>query len=393
MVVGGGFGGVKAALELLEDHTIDVTLISDNPSFRYHPSLYHIATGGHRVQSLIELKDIFEDKPINLVLNKAEKLDRLNQKVITSDGKSFYYDRLVLALGAVTNYYGIKGLERYSYGIKSYKEAIELKNHLHKQLTANKDSVINYIVVGGGPTGVELAGAMPDYIKKIMKSHGIKSTKGLVSLVEASNRLLPSMPKDISRQVKHRLKRVGVKVLTNTAVTAETANALLLNGKPINSKSVIWTAGTKNNSFFKRNDFKLGGKGLVAVGDFLEAESNIYVIGDNADTKYSGMAQTAIHQADFVAENIKKRLQKQSVKPYKPKRPVFVIPAGPRWAAVLWGKFRIYGRLGWWLRRMADFIAYRDVETWWEAAEHWFAGNVEEEDCPKCMLASISERD
>jgi NADH dehydrogenase FAD-containing subunit len=116
----------------------------------------------------------------------------------------------------------------------------------------------------------------------------------------------------------------------------------------------------------------------------LRAEDNIYVIGDNADTMYSGMAQTALYDAKFAAENLKILAAGRRQKTYRPKKPVYITPVGPNWAAVLWNKVHIYGWSGWMLRSAADFMGYKDYEPWWPASQHWMAEYQEEESCPVC---------
>src|SRR6185437_16706113 len=111
LIVGGGFGGVKAALELSRHEGITVTLLSDRPDFRYYPTLYHTATGGLRAQSNIPLADILPTDKVTLALGTAERLDRKHKTVVTKEGHIIPYDTLILALGVVTNYFGIKGLD------------------------------------------------------------------------------------------------------------------------------------------------------------------------------------------------------------------------------------------------------------------------------------------
>jgi NADH dehydrogenase len=391
VVVGGGFAGVKSALGLIDEPAIDLTLISDAKDFRYHPTLYRAATGGYHVQTLIPLSDIFENKPIRIVYERAEKIDRQNKKIITFNGQAISYDKVIFALGSVTNYFHIKGLEQYSYGIKTFDEASRLKEHLHKQLITDHLPDINYVVVGGGPTGVELAGALSAYIKHLLKTHKIKHRAVHIDLIEAAPRLMPSMPKDLSRSVARRLRRLGIKLYLDKKVDGETADNLIMDGELLKSRTVIWTAGVSNNPFFKDNGFRLNQKGLAEVNEYLETEPDIFVLGDNAATPYSGMAQTAVHNGVFIAENIKRQLQSRPLKAYQPKKPVYVTPAGPQWAAVLWGNIRLYGYVGWLLRRSADFIAYHDIETWWKASRQWLAENIEEESCPYCVVNDQTE--
>ncbi|HXE10328.1 MAG TPA: FAD-dependent oxidoreductase, partial [Verrucomicrobiae bacterium] len=131
LVVGGGFGGVKAALELAEDSRFQITLLSDDTDLRYYPTLYHTATGGKRANSSIPLARIFEDRNVTLATGRAVALDRKAKTVTTEDGTAFGYDSLILALGVVTNYFGIPGMQEYSYSIKTQTEVSRFKAHLH----------------------------------------------------------------------------------------------------------------------------------------------------------------------------------------------------------------------------------------------------------------------
>jgi NADH dehydrogenase len=383
VVVGGGFGGIKAALELAGDDNFDVTLISDKPNFRYYPQLYHAATGGKLAASIMSLQEIFEGKKVKLVQDAVQKIDR-EAKTITGKKDTYNYDILVLALGVVTNYFGIKGLKENSYGIKSIEEAIELRDHIHKLLIEKQKPDINYIVIGGGPTGVELAAALPDYIRHVMKKHKLKNSRIHVDLVEAAPRLMPRMPKSYSRAIAKRLRQLGIQLYLQQAVEASTSEGLVVSGHSIESHTVVWTAGVTNHPFFSANDFDLTDHGKVKVNTFLEAEDNIYIIGDNADTLYSGMAQTAVYDGKFVGDNLKRQASGKSRLEYKSKKPIYITPAGPGWAAMLWGKTHVYGWLAWALRSAADFVAFHDLEPWWRAGRHWLATTGSEDECEIC---------
>lgn len=383
VIVGGGFGGIKTALELSDNPNLAVSLISDRETFRFYPTLYHMATGGKLAESSIALSEIFEDKKIQLVVDTVVKIDR-QKKILRTKKSEYPYDTAVLALGVVTNYFGIKGLSEYAYGIKSVEEAHRLKTHLHQQLSDESQPDINYVVVGGGPTGVELAGNLPGYMAHIMKSHNLKPTKLHIELVEAADRLMPRMPKPYSRAVAKRLRQLGVKLSLGQTVEAETADDLVVSGRKIKSHTVVWTSGVANHPLFADNDFYITEHRKVAVNKYLEAGEDVYVIGDNADTPYSGMAQTALHNAIFVAGDIKRRLENKPRKEYKPAKPIYVTPVGPRWAAMLWGNTQMYGLGAWLLRSAADFLAYKDLEPWWKAGKHWLAELGGEEDCPVC---------
>ncbi len=391
LIVGGGFGGVKAALELAKrPEDFEITLVSEHEHFRYYPELYHTATGGLRTQTSIRLRDIFAGKNITFLKAKAERLHREAKAIETNDGQKLNYDILILALGVVTNYFGIKGLQEYSYGIKSPEEAAEFKAELHKQLTDEHAPDKHYVIVGAGPTGIELAGALPGYMKKIIANHGVKHRAIHIDLIEAAPRLLPRSPTSTSRAVRRQLKKLGIKLYLGQAVQGETADALTINGKPLTSHTVVWTAGMANNPFFEANKFAVNDRHKVLVDEFMKAEDEIYVIGDNAATPYSGMAQTALYDASFVVNNLKRDLAGEELERYKPKQPISIIPAGPNWAAVDWGRFHFTGRKGWLLRQAADLVAFHDLEPWWKATEQWFTEFAEQENCEICTAADDS---
>jgi NADH dehydrogenase len=192
------------------------------------------------------------------------------------------------------------------------------------------------------------------------------------------------MPNAMSRAISRRLRRLGVKLYLGKTVGGETADSLMVDGRPIQSHTVVWTAGVTNHPFFRENAFELNERGKVKVDEYLQAEPDIYVIGDNADTKFSGMAQTALYDGTFVGRNLTRQSKGSLMEHYKPKEPIYVIPVGPGWAAVLWGKQQYYGWIGWILRSLADLRGFKDYEPWWKAGEQWMTEFETEEDCPTC---------
>ena len=391
LIVGGGFGGIKTALELAASSRVAVTLLSDSASFRYFPTSYHTATGGARDNSVIPLASIIGDRPIRLVMGRAVSLDRQQKAIITEDKQVLFFDRLVLGLGMLTNYFGIDGLDKYAYDIRSLQSLAKLKHHLHQQLLDNRQPDINYVIVGAGPAGIELAGALPAYVQHIMSRHGLKQRSIHIDLIEARPRLLPQMPKSASRAVRRRLRRLGVRLYLGQAVQGVTADGLTVSGKPIRSHTVIWTAGVTNHPFYAANDFNLTSHGKVATDLYLQAEDDVYVIGDNANTPYSGQAQTALHDGRFVAHNILRQLSGRLPKAYQPKRPISVVPVGPRWAVAVFGRLRLYGWLGSVLRPAADVIGYSDYEPWWQASRQWLTTFEHEEYCPLCGTPDVPD--
>lgn len=387
LVVGGGFGGVKAALELANDDRFVVTLLSDDTDLRYYPTLYLAATGGKRANSSIPLSRLLAKTLVNIIKGKAERLNRETKTITTAEGLELAYDILILALGTVTNYFGIPGLQDYSYTIKTQTEAARFKAHLHNQLIEDHRQDSNYVIIGAGPTGIELAGALPHYLRRIIKNHGLTPRTLHIDIIEAAPTLLPRMPQDTSRAVARQLKKLGIKLYIGSAVQGETADNLTVNGKPIRSHTVVWTAGVTNNLFFIENNFLINKRNKVTTDIFLQAGDNIFVIGDNAETPYSGMAQTALHDGKYVANNLKRRASGKPMRSYLAKRPITIIPAGQHWAAVIWGNLRIYGWLGWILREAADIIGFHDIEPWNIATKQWLTEFSEQDDCVVCAIA------
>lgn len=392
LIVGGGFAGVAAARELASDSRFNVTIVSDDSDMRYYPTLYHTATGGERANSSIPLSRIFQtDSNVHIEKGIATTLDRKAKILTTEASKTYSYDTLLIAMGVVTNYFGIPGLAEYSFSIKSQSEVARFKAHLHKQLIDEKRPDLNYVIVGAGPTGIELAGALPTYLRRIIKNHSQGADRAIrIDLVEAGPRLLPRLPKSTSRTVRRRLKKLGIKLYLKSVVQAETADELTMNGKPLRSHTVIWTAGVTNHPFFTNNHFIVMPRGKVAVDAYLQADDNIFVLGDNANTPFSGMAQTALRDGVFVGHNLQRRASGKSFKSYEAKQPITVIPAGPHWAAVVWRKLEFSGSLGYLLREAADLLGFHDLEPWPTATKQFLTEFSAQDDCEVCAAAQAS---
>lgn len=385
VIVGGGFAGVKAALSLANKKFVEVRLISDQTYFEYHAAMYRLATGRSPLEVAIPLEEFFAfAKNVEVVQDKIVSIDNEVKYLMGESGSRYGYERLILALGSVTEYYDIKGIEDHSHGVKTVHEALKLKRTLHEQLTA-KGADSNYAVIGGGASGIELSAELTFYLKKIRGKHRLEDSFS-VNLIEAGPRLLASTPNDFSSKVEGRLKRIGVQVLLNTSVKSESIDGIRLAQGSIKTHTAVWTAGTINNPFFKKfpNLFKLGKMNRVEVDQYLRAAADVYVVGDSANTEYSGMAQTALYDASFVASNITREINGRALKSYIPKKPIYAIPVGSRWAAVLWGDKRIYGRLGWVVRRLADFRLYLTFLPFRKALTKWRYGLQSNEVCPVC---------
>ncbi len=386
VIVGGGFAGVRLARQLASRQDVRVKLVSDRDTFAYYPQLYHAATGGVRTESSLPLAELLSGLPVELIVDSATTFDPRAKTLSTAGKQTISYDYLALGLGVSTNYFGIKGLEEYAYGIKTIEGAERFKQHLHRELIEKHKPEAHYVVVGAGPTGVELAAALGPYIQRIAKLHGIPAPRYKIDLVEAAPKVLPRSSAATSVAVQRRLEQLGVNVMVGATVEGETAKGLKLKGKTITTQTVVWTAGVSNSLFYTANAglFKLAKGNRVVVDEYLQARAGVYVMGDNAATPFSGLAQTAINDANFVAADIGRRLDKKLRPTYKQKRPATVTPVGAKWAAFEYGKFHLEGYLAWLLRRAADLIAYRDIERLPAALNTWLQEPLRQDDCPIC---------
>lgn len=201
------------------------------------------------------------------------------------------------------------------------------------------------------------------------------------------------MPERASKLMHNRLHKLGIKVIVNAKVGPETDTTLSVNGKSIPTETVIWTAGVTNNPFYANNaaQFTFTERGKVVVDKHLMVDHNVYVIGDNAATEFSGLALTAVHNAKYVAKDIVKQLDYRERKAYKPLSPAAVVPVGRRWAILKYKSLLVWGLPGAVLRSLADFVGYMDVLGFWKAVEIWGSGDQQEEQCTICRSQLIKQ--
>lgn len=394
VIVGGGFAGVKVARELSDEGGVHVTLISDQDDFRYSPALYRTATGHANRESSIPISSLFT-RAENVTFKRAKVvgIDRQKRTLKLQGGEQVNYDYCVLALGVVTSYFGVPGLEEYSFSIKSAKEVMQLKHHLHQQLVGDATTDENYVIVGAGATGVELACALGQYLRRIRKAHKTHHGKVTIEVIEAAPRVLPVMSERASRLALQRLRKLRVKVMLNSHVKAETGKSLNVDGRSIPTRTVIWTAGVTNNPFYKDNQkqFDLNEKGKVVVDEFLRVDKHCFVIGDNAAVPRSGLALSAIRNARYTADAIMRELEGKRLKPATYPESAMVVPLGSNQAVLQWKKLVFAGALGGALRVTADLIGYSDILGWKRAIVIWLRRDDYEEVCPVCRTPHIVE--
>ncbi|HET8884498.1 MAG TPA: FAD-dependent oxidoreductase [Candidatus Saccharimonadales bacterium] len=375
-IVGGGFGGVKTALELASEPGNQITLITDKPEFQYYPALYGAATGHSHLQSWVPLDTIFAHKKnVTVILDTIETIDPEAKSLHGKSSTDYTYETCVLALGTVTTYFGIKGLAAHSFGIKSADEIMELKKHIYTDIVEGRGVDKRYIVIGAGPTGVELAAALGMYLKDLRKHFSAGDSNIHVALIEAAPRVLPRMSEKSSEKALRRLEKLGVKVQTGKTVESADEDAITVSGDFMTSDTIIWTSGVANHPFYKANanHFKLAPNGRVVVDEYMQANKDVYIIGDNAATPFTGLAQTALHDALFIAAHLKRVHENAPLVTYKAVMPPVIVPLGENWAVCEWRKLRLSGWPASLLRRAADFMGYSDMLPLGQALGVWRA--------------------
>ncbi len=372
VVVGSGFGGVKAALELSKRQIGKITLITDKSYFLHHATLYATATGKSTEESVIPLNVIFADHPnVKIVEDTITGLDP-HRKLITSKKKDYHYDKLVLALGSVTSFFGIPGMKENAFGISTFEDVRKLQDHIHDEVVQNKLDK-EYFVIGGGQTGVELASALNEYLKSLKTLYRLKNTDSRVTLVEAKKRILPHMSRTASEIVAKQLKKQGVRILVKHKVNSLEDDKIMVEGRLYPTKTAVWASGGINNPFFRTNAgyFHLADTGRVNVNPYLEALDDIYVIGDNNSVAHSGKAWPALKQATHVAKNIARLATGRHQKPFHAHSVPTGIPVGTRWGYVEWLGLYVSGQSGAVVRRWMELYGYCQIVPYRIAVPIW----------------------
>ena len=256
VIVGGGFGGIKIG-QLFAKENVEVTLIDRHNFHLFQPLLYQVSTAVLETGEVAyPIRSFFRDnKNVNLYMAKAQGIDQERDVVITNHGE-IHYDYLVLAAGATTNFFGMKSVEEHSFGMKTLQEAEHIRNHvIHEFERAEKPyrtpedrkKRMTFVIVGGGPTGVEEAGAISELIAIQKKEfHKLDFNDVSIKLIEATPRLLPMLPEDLQQHTVKVLEKKGVEVMLNTQVVDYDGDVLTLkNGVQIPTTTVIWAAGVR----------------------------------------------------------------------------------------------------------------------------------------------------
>lgn len=324
VVIGGGFAGIHLVRNL-DENLFDIVLIDKLNHHQFQPLFYQVATSQIEPSSIsFPLRNVFKHKK-NLQIRMAEvtEIDRKNKLVLTTIG-IFNYDYLVIATGCRTNFFGNQNLEENVLTLKTTYEAIKIRNHIlrtfERVISASrmeKDKLLNLVIVGAGPTGVELAGAFAEVKKYILPKDypGIDFTKLNIYLVEGSNSSLKNMSEVAQKASMKYLAELGVIILTEVHVKDYNGEKVFLsNGSEIETKTVIWVAGVTGNSLKGLPQEAVGPGNRINVnriGQVLGDES-VFAVGDIAlmrTPKYPNghpqVANVAINQAKLLAKNLK----------------------------------------------------------------------------------------
>ena len=381
VIVGGGFGGIKTAIELGKRQLGKVTLISDKPYFLHHATLYATATGKSTEESVVPLNTLLARYHNVEVIEDSVTHVEPHRHLIRSDKCTYHYDKLVLALGSVTSFRNIKGVEQHAYGIKTLEEIREFQDHIHEAVVEKKLDK-HYFVIGGSLSGVEMASSLNEYLASLVSVYRLKNTHPKVTLVEAAPRIVPLMSKTASKKISHALKKQGVTVLCNKKVTSLGSESIKIDNKTYPTETAIWTSGVANNPFFAANkdSFELTQNGRVVVNPYLEANEDIYVIGDSNNVRYSGMALPAIHQATCTAKNITRIASGRHPRRFKPHSVPVGVPVGSRWGYVEWHGIYQAGRLGHTFRRWMELNGYCKLMPYKEALPIWRSHDISDVD-------------
>jgi NADH:ubiquinone reductase (H+-translocating) len=377
IIVGGGFGGIRCALDLAaqKPRGMRIQLISNRPTLEYYGAIYKLIAGTAPSEVAVPLSLLLRGKGVELIQDTVTGAD-LNAKALKgSSGATYPYSSVVLAVGAETAYFGIPGMQEHSLTFKSVQDALELKRHLHATVSAipslpKEEQAIaaHFVVVGGGATGVEVASELMTQGRILAKQYTVDPSLISVDLIEALPRVMALLPEDMSPKILAQLRKIGVNVYLDRGVLKAEKDQVFLQDLTIRTKTIVWTAGVKASALYASiQGLETDKRGRVVVDEHLKAkgQADVYVIGDGASTQYSGMAQTAIADGSFVAGVIARTAKGKPSPAYVPQKPSLALPVGDYWAAVLYKGMRFYGFVGWFLRQAADIRAFLTLMSPW----------------------------
>jgi NADH:ubiquinone reductase (H+-translocating) len=381
VVIGAGFGGLWA-VRTLAKKPCDVMVIDRNNYHTFLALLYQVAAAELEAEEIAyPIRSIFRNLPsVDFALAHAGRVD-VEKRVVETDNQCFSYDYLILATGSVSHSFGIRGVGDHAFFLKTLEEGVALKNHIvccferaAGRIHRSADhGALTFVIVGGGATGVEYAGALSELIHGPMVNdyRNIDFRSVRIILLEGTDRLVGSMPPSIRSYTLERLSQMGVEVRLKTRVMEVTPESVVLDGgEAIPTQTVVWTAGVRGEPLASLSGIPTGGDGRVSVLPTLQipAHPEIYVVGDLARIDANGqalpmVAQVAIQSAVAAAENIGRQIDGQEPLPFRYRDRGSMITIGRNTAGVAMGSRTYTGFFAWllWLViHLFNLIGFRN---------------------------------
>jgi NADH dehydrogenase len=345
VIVGGGFGGLYATRELAKAPEVEVTLIDRRNHHLFQPLLYQVATGSLAPGEIAQpLRSIFRKrKNVTVLLGEAVGIEVDARRILLSDGGPIDYDSLIVATGARFSYFGHDEWAKVAPGLKSIDDAIDVRRRIliafeaaeREAIAQRRAEWMTFVVVGGGPTGVELAGALGEIANDTLRQdfRSITPSDSRILLVEAMDRILPTYPEGRSRSATRQLERLGVTVRTGTKVVDVTARSVRVavgeKEERIPARTVLWAAGVLASTFARTVALAGGaetdksGRVVVTPDLTIPGRPEIFIIGDAAVEPWKdrrpvpGVAQGAIQAGRHVGRTILRRLRGEATPPFR----------------------------------------------------------------------------
>jgi NADH dehydrogenase len=367
VIVGGGFGGIELAKKL-RNKEVDVTILDKHNYHTFQPLLYQVATGGLEADSIaFPIRKIFKgQKNLKFRVTEVKKVIPEQNKLITTIGE-IEYDHLVIATGSTSNFFGQDEIQQNAMPMKSIPEALNLRSLILQNLEQSlittdpttKAELLNFVVVGGGPTGVETAGALAELKRHVLRNDysEIDIDKVNIYLIEGSPELLGPMSPQAQQKSQQFLEEMGVLVYTNARVKSYNGKTIeLLDGRNISSATVIWSAGVKGVVLDGLNSecTVRGNRLKVDQINKVECYQNIYAVGDVAamiteetPNGHPGVAPAAIQQGTLLAKNLLNIIEGKPTENFKYFDKGSMATVGRNRAVVDIGKIRFQGIFAW----------------------------------------------
>ena len=368
VIVGGGLGGLKL-VSSLRDTDFQVVLVDKNNYNQFPPLIYQVASAGLEPSNIsFPFRRLFQGwKNFFFRMAEVQHIDTEEKAIKTSIG-TIHYDDLVLAAGATTNFFGNKNIEASALPMKSVSESMRLRNTILQNLEraetedneARKQALMNIAIVGGGPSGVEIAGVLAEMKQTILpRDYPDLDTSCMhIYLINATPRLLGAMSEHSSREAEKALKELGVEVMTNCMVTDYVDKELVLkDGQRISAETVIWVSGIKANNIDGIPTESIGHAGRILVDRFnrVKGLKDVYAIGDQCivegDEAYPyghpQLAQVAIQQAKTLAKNLIRQEKGETEQPFSYHNLGTMATIGRKRAVVEIGKLKFGGFFAW----------------------------------------------